>query len=111
MTSAEASEQFDAAIVILKSKFHNSGQLASLTQTKYGYYPNYKARGIASVPTETRVLNPANPNDPDDFLAKTETIYDNTFPASNPNYPYSTETYGISGTFQCPSGFGTPNRP
>ncbi|MBK8150807.1 MAG: hypothetical protein IPK58_22050 [Acidobacteria bacterium] len=84
--------------------------LASVSENDYAYDANYKDRGITSLLTESRVLNPLT-FDPqsttNEVLAKTETIYDNTFPASNPNYPYSTETYGISGTFQCPSGSQT----
>lgn len=45
------------------------------------------------MPTESRVLNPANPSD---ILAKTQTVYDNQLPAANSNYTYSAETYGIT---------------
>lgn len=47
--------------------------IASITETDYSYDPDYKARGITSRPVETRVLNPANPND---VLAKTQFVYD-----------------------------------
>lgn len=57
----------------LKTQFYNSGQVSGISQTDYQYSANYKARGIASLPTETRVLNPANPGE---VLAKTQTLFD-----------------------------------
>ncbi len=80
--------------------YFNSSLLASVSETDYEYNPNYKDRGIRSLPIESRVLNPSN----NEIVAKTRTIYDNAVPAASTNYPYSTETYGISGTFSCPSG-------
>lgn len=40
--------------------YFNQNLLASVSETDYVYDPNYKARGIRSLPTETRVLNPSN---------------------------------------------------
>ncbi len=80
--------------------YFNSSLLASVSETDYEYNPNYKDRGIRSLPIESRVLNPSN----NEIVAKTRTIYDNAVPAASTNYPYSTETYSISGTFSCPSG-------
>ncbi len=73
LTSAEANELYENAIVNLKNKFHNLGQVASINQTEYLYDEYYKARGIVSLPFETRVLNPASPSE---ILAKTQTVYD-----------------------------------
>ncbi|MFN0140396.1 MAG: RHS repeat-associated core domain-containing protein [Pyrinomonadaceae bacterium] len=75
LTSAEANAAYDDAIINLKNKFYNTGQIANISETDYSYDPNYKARGITSRPIETRVLNPANTND---VLAKTQMVYDET---------------------------------
>ncbi len=50
-----------------------SSKLASVSETDYLYSPEYKDRGITSLPIETRVLDPANLNN---VLAKTQTLYD-----------------------------------
>ena len=55
--------------------YFSSAPLASISETTYLYDANYKARGIPSLPIETRVLNPNNP-DPNNPLAKTQTVYD-----------------------------------
>ena len=81
--------------------YFNNNLLASVSETDYEYDANYKARGIRSLPVETRVLNPANTAQ---TVAKTRTVYDNQLPAANANYPYSTENYSIGGSFNCPSG-------
>ncbi len=73
LTSAEAAENYDSAIINLKNKFYQQGQVASISQTDYLYNENYKARGISSLPIETRILNPANPTD---VIAVTKTSYD-----------------------------------
>jgi YD repeat-containing protein len=79
--------------------YFNSSLLASVAETDYLYDANYKARGIASLPIESRVLNPAN----GEVLAKTRTIYDNAVPAASSNYAYLIENYGIAATFNCPT--------
>lgn len=86
--------------------YFDSSMLANIAETDYSYDPNYKARGIASLPIRTRVLNPTNP-DPNNPLAKTETIYDNALPNSASNYAYSMQTYGTGNSFDC-SGTSTP---
>jgi hypothetical protein len=53
--------------------YFNQNLLASVSETDYVYDANYKARGIHSLPTETRVLNPQNTSE---IVAKTQTIYD-----------------------------------
>jgi len=52
-----------------------SSKLAAISETDYSYDSNYKARGIAGRPVETRVLNPANTSD---VLAKSQVVYDET---------------------------------
>jgi len=73
LTSTEAGEIYADAIVNLKNKFHNSGQVSSISQTEYLYDADYKARGISSLPIETKVLNPNNPSE---ILARTQTLFD-----------------------------------
>jgi RHS repeat-associated protein len=46
---------------------------SAISETDYQYNADYKTRGISSLPVESRVLNPANPNE---ILAKTQTVYD-----------------------------------
>ncbi|MBK9172239.1 MAG: hypothetical protein IPM28_04425 [Chloracidobacterium sp.] len=65
-------EQLSWATIESENWFSNV-PIASITETDYSYDPDYKARGITSRPVETRVLNPANPND---VLAKTQFVYD-----------------------------------
>lgn len=52
----------------------NSSDLIAVSENDYSYDPTYKARGIASRPVETRVLNPANATGPP--LAKSQMVYD-----------------------------------
>ena len=77
--------------------------LASVSETDYSYDPNYKARGIIGLPTETRVMNPAFPNDPTLALSKTQTVYDNQLPGTSGTYPgsYFVENYGIGNELNC----------
>ena len=53
--------------------YFSSSNLASVSETDYSYDANYKARGIISRPTESRVLDPANTSN---ILAKTQYVYD-----------------------------------
>jgi RHS repeat-associated protein len=53
--------------------YFNQNLLASVSETDYQYNADYKARGVSSLPVETRVLNPANTAD---VIAKTQTIFD-----------------------------------
>ena len=71
--SLTMSEAENLDISEIKNQFYQSAQVASISQTDYSYDPNYKARGIASRPIETRVLNPANTTD---VLAKSQFVYD-----------------------------------
>ena len=50
-----------------------TGKLAAVSETDYLYSPNYRARGIIGLPTETRALNPT---DPGDVLTKSQPVYD-----------------------------------
>ncbi|MEQ1923895.1 MAG: hypothetical protein ABL952_15425, partial [Pyrinomonadaceae bacterium] len=93
LTAAEANEAYDTAIVSLKNKFYNTGQVASISETDYSYDSTYKDRGIPSRPIETRVLNPTNVSD---VLAKSQSVYDeaayfeNSYTTTNwvdPSYP------------------------
>ena len=76
--------------------------IASATETDYVYDSAYKARGITSLPIRSRVLDPVT-LDPQNPLAKSETIYDNALPAANGNYPYSIQTYGTGNSMDCSS--------
>jgi RHS repeat-associated protein len=87
--------------------YFNSSLLASVSETDYVYDANYKARGIASLAVETRILNPS---DLSKVVARTQTIYDNAVPGPStnfppPNYPssYTLKDYGVSGSLSCPS--------
>jgi len=53
-------------------------KLASISETDYLYDANYKARGISSLPIESRVLDSTNTSN---VLVKTQTVYDES------NYP------------------------
>nr|HMS42939.1 hypothetical protein [Pyrinomonadaceae bacterium] len=53
--------------------YFSSDTPSAISETIYQYDANYKARGIGSLPFESRVLNPANPSD---ILAKTQTVFD-----------------------------------
>ncbi|MEP6849433.1 MAG: hypothetical protein ABI999_11300, partial [Acidobacteriota bacterium] len=71
-------------ITDFKNLFHQSGHVSSISQSDYVYDENYMKRGISSLPSETRVLNPLNPND---VLSKTQTVFDDPagFVADSPS--------------------------
>jgi RHS repeat-associated protein len=81
------------------ASYFNSSTVAAISESDYAYDASYKARGIPSLPIETRSLDPAD----NSVLAKTQTIYDNQFPAAAANYPsaYSIQNYGIAVSFDC----------
>lgn len=83
----------------LITTYFNNATVATIGETDYLYDANYKERGIASMPIETRSLDPAD----NSVLAKTQTIYDNQTPAAATNYPagYSVQTYGVGSSFGC----------
>ena len=66
-----------ASLATIATMFGDESLLASVSETDYQYDPGYKARGIASLPVESRVLNPANAAE---VLVKTQTVFD------EPNY-------------------------
>ncbi|MBK6751108.1 MAG: hypothetical protein IPG67_14160 [Acidobacteria bacterium] len=80
------------------ASYFNSSTVATLSETDYLYDADYKARGIPSLPIESRSLNPAD----NSLLAKTQTKYDNLVPSIVTGYPqgYTTENYGLS-NFDC----------
>ncbi len=61
-----------ADIATIAGTFSSSG-LAAVSETDYSYASNYLARGIPSLPIETRALNPTNLSD---VLGKTQIKYD-----------------------------------
>jgi RHS repeat-associated protein len=73
---------------------------AVVSETIYQYDSNYKARGISSLPIETRAIDPSNTSN---ILGKTAVIYDNQIPLSLSYYPYSTEQYSIGSSMDCSS--------
>ncbi len=81
--------------------YFNVNLLASVSETDYEYDDDYMARGIPSLATKTRVINPVN----NEIIAKTETVYDNMIPEPSSTYPsaYTREDYGIEASYQCPS--------
>ncbi len=89
-----------------------TGELATTGETDYSYDSGYKARGILSLVTESRALNPADQND---ILSKSQTVYDNSLPAGVPGYPYSLHTYGTGNSMDCTSSgqicWANPNGP
>jgi len=64
-----------------------ANKLASVTENVYQYNPDYKARGITSLPVETRVMDPAHPADVSKALAKTQTVYDEYELIGDPTTP------------------------
>lgn len=62
-----------ASLETIAQMFSNESLLASISESDYQYDPNYKARGIASLPIENRVLNPMNMTE---VLVKTQTVFD-----------------------------------
>lgn len=75
LTSEEANAPYATAIVNLKNRFHSASQLAGVSETDYKYDAQYLARGIPSLPAETRVLNPQNTSE---VLSKSQVAYDET---------------------------------
>lgn len=73
----------------------SESDLASVTETDYLYEANYKARGITSLPIETRVMNPANPTE---VLARSQILYD-----EQSEY-YSMTDYGSTVGYIAPTG-------
>lgn len=90
-----------ADINTLKNLFYQWGQVAGISETEYLYNENYKNRGISSLPIKTKTLNPANPSE---FLTESQIIYDNAFPAPDPNYtPYQVPASGGISELNCSS--------
>jgi len=106
LTNAEAVAVYDTAISSIEGKFHTQGQLASATQAEFYYNSAYRDRGFIGMPTESRILNPANLGGPS--LVKTQIVYDNALPASNANYPYSMQPYGTGNSMDCSSDPQSP---
>ncbi|HMT09757.1 MAG TPA: hypothetical protein PKA82_17355, partial [Pyrinomonadaceae bacterium] len=84
--------------------YFDSTSVASVSETDYLYDSNYQARGISSLPIETRVLNPANPDSSNiaNVLGKTQTIYDNltgsvAYPWTSPVQPQN----GVPSPYDC----------
>lgn len=89
------------------ASYFNSSTVAVIGETDYLYDANYKARGISSLPIESRTLNPVD----NSVLAKTQTKFDNLVPNISTGYPggYTTQTYeGITGDYDC--GMTAPNK-
>jgi RHS repeat-associated protein len=62
-----------ASLETIDGLFNDSTDLATISETDYLYNDNYKARGISSLPVESRLMNPANPAE---TLSKSQTVYD-----------------------------------
>lgn len=62
-----------ASLETIAMMFGDEALLASVSETDYQYDPGYKARGIPSLPVETRLLNPA---DAAEVLVRTQTVFD-----------------------------------
>lgn len=77
--------------------YFSSSTIATISENDFIYDENYKNNGIPSLLRESRVINPAN----NEVLAKTQTIYDNSIPASEPG-AYSEESYGGIQNLNCP---------
>jgi RHS repeat-associated protein len=76
---------------------------SKVAEADYTYDANYKARGILGLPTETRLMDPAHPNDPNFALSKTQTVYDNAVPASSASYTYPIQSYSADNSMDCSS--------
>lgn len=88
----------------IESYFLNAS-VASISETDYLYDQTYLDNGITSLPIRTEVLNP---NDPEEILAKTETIYDVNKTGQPSTTPYSGQvSYTVSGTLSCTTASGS----
>lgn len=84
----------------IAGQFSDSTDLAAVSETDYLYNANYKARGIHSLPVETRAMNPANTSE---VLAKSQVVYDNLIPSQDSDYPYTTQNYSGINSLHCPT--------
>lgn len=67
----------------LVNHYNLAANPASVTETDYLYNEAYEARGITSLPFETRILDPGNGS----VIARTQTFYDNLLPYVPESYP------------------------
>ena len=65
---------------------------AAIQEFDYVYDANYKDRGISSLLTESRQLDPVD----NSVLSKSQVVYDNQLPAANSNYPAGYSLLGYS---------------
>jgi hypothetical protein len=73
----------------------NESDLASISETEYLYDAGYKARNMLGMPTETKVLNPANPTE---VLSKSQFFYDEQ------GQYFSMADYGSTVGYEAPTG-------
>jgi RHS repeat-associated protein len=77
------------------ASYFTADKLVSISEMDYQYDANYLARGIPSLPTESRLLNPTNPSD---ILAKSQAVYDET------GQYYSMDSGYTSTGYEAPTG-------
>jgi RHS repeat-associated protein len=93
------------------AQLFNTSDLLTISEMDYLYDENYKSRGILGLPTESRLLDPHNPNSPDNILAKSQAVYDETGQYYSMDSGYTTVGYEApTGTYAHLRGHATTKK-